>query len=325
MPANLPPQYFEVEKKYREAKSLEEKIQALKEMLAILPKHKGTEKMKAELRRKLSQLIEEAEKRPKKGGRSWDYIEKEGAGQVVIIGPPNTGKSTFFKNLTGVDTIIADYPFSTINPYVGMMPYENIQIQLIDLPPLWENTDSWVYNLIRNSDLTILMLDVEMDLLEEFNKIRSLLEGKKIKLVKDITEKDPYTPIKEVKGIIVINKVDILDPSELEEIKLLEEELKVYFVSAKEGVKMEEIKRNIFDELKIVRVYTKKPGYPPDIDKPYILPKGSTVLEVAEMVHKDIARNLKYAKLFTKDGRTKGLPVEKNYEVKDEDVLEFHL
>lgn len=325
MPANLPPQYFEAEKRYREAKSLEDKIQALKEMLAILPKHKGTDKMKADLRRKLSQLIEEAEKKPKKGGRVFDYIEKEGAGQVVIIGPPNTGKSTFFKNLTGVDTHIADYPFSTVNPTVGMMPYENIQIQLIDLPPLWENTDSWIYNVIKNSDLAILMFDVETDILEKYDGIKNLLEIKKVKLVKEIKEKDPYVPIKEIKSIIVINKIDLLPPEELEEIEILEEELKVYFVSAKEGANMEEIKRKIFEELKIVRVYTKKPGYPPSLDKPYILPKGSTVLDVAEMVHKDIAKNLKYARLFTKDSKIKGLFVEKSYEVKDEDILEFHL
>ncbi|MEN2984294.1 MAG: GTPase [Dictyoglomaceae bacterium] len=326
MPANLPPQYFEAEKRYREAKTIEDKIQALKEMLAILPKHKGTDKMKADLRRKLSQLMEEAEKRPKKGGRGMDYIEKEGAGQVVIIGPPNTGKSTFFKTLTNVDTLIADYPFSTINPTLGMMPYENIQIQLIDLPPLWENTESWIYNIIRYCDLTIVFLDMEsLSLVDDYLKIKDLLGNKKIKLVRENPDRDPYAPIKEVKSMIIINKIDLINPLERkEEIDVLKEELNVYCISAKEGINMEEIKRNIFNELNIVRIYTKKPGYPPDLDTPYILPKGSTVLDVAELVHKDIAKNLKYTKLYTKDGKIKGLPVEKGYELKDEEILEFH-
>ncbi|MCS7202327.1 MAG: 50S ribosome-binding GTPase [Dictyoglomus sp.] len=326
MPANLPPQYFEAEKRYREAKTIEDKIQALKEMLAILPKHKGTDKMKADLRRKLSQLMEEAEKRPKKGGRGMDYIEKEGAGQVVIIGPPNTGKSTFFKTLTNVDTLIADYPFSTINHTLGMMPYENIQIQLIDLPPLWENTESWIYNIIRYCDLTIVFLDMEsLSLVDDYLKIKDLLGNKKIKLVRENPDRDPYAPIKEVKSMIIINKIDLITPLERkEEIDVLKEELNVYCISAKEGINMEEIKRNIFNELNIVRIYTKKPGYPPDLDTPYILPKGSTVLDVAELVHKDIAKNLKYTKLYTKDGKIKGLPVEKSYELKDEEILEFH-
>lgn len=327
MPANLPPQYFEAEKRYREAKTLEDKIQALKEMLAILPKHKGTDKMKADLRRRLSQLMEEVEKRPKKGGRNIDYIKKEGAGQVIIIGPPNTGKSTFFKLLTNVDTLIADYPFSTINPTLGMMPYENIKIQLVDLPPLWENTESWIYNIVRYSDLVIVLLDMEsLSSIDDFLKIKELLENKKIRLVKENPERDPYAPIKEIRGIIVINKIDLINPLELkEEIDILREELNVYFVSAKEGINMEDIKRNIFHELSIIRVYTKKPGFPPDLAQPYILQKGSTVVDVAELVHKDIVKNLKYTKLYTKDGRIKGLPIEKNYEIKDEEILEFHI
>lgn len=328
MPANLPPQYFEAEKRFREAKTIEDKIQALKEMLAILPKHKGTDKMKADLRRKLSQLMEEAEKRSKKGGgRGLDYIEKEGAGQVLLLGPPNTGKSSFFRVLTGVESFVADYPFSTINPVVGMMPYENIQIQLIDLPPLWENSEGWVYNLIRNADLVLLFLSMDLEsLVEEYLHVKDLIEKKKIKLVNGSPDKDPYNPIKEVKGIVIVNKIDLFGPEEREdEIILIREDLDVFFISVREGINMEDIKRVIFNALGIVRVYTKKPGYTPDLSRPYVLPSGSTVLDVAEMIHKDIARNLKYAKLFTKDGKVKGLPVEKNYQIKDEDILEFHV
>ncbi|PMQ01754.1 MAG: GTP-binding protein [Dictyoglomus sp. NZ13-RE01] len=325
MPANLTPQYLEAEKRYREAKTLEDKIQALKEMLALLPKHKGTDKMKAELRRKLSELLEEYEKHPKRGGKGYDYyIEKEGAGQVVLIGPPNSGKSTLFKNLTGVQTLIADYPFSTISPTVGMLPYENINIQLVDLPPLWENSENWVFNIIKNADLSLIVLNIEEDILESYESLKRLVEGKKIKLVKKVIDKDPYSPIKEVKGIILINKIDLIYPMEPEEIELLKEELNCYVVSAQNGINLENLKKIIFEELEIVRVYTKRPGYPPNLDKPFILPKGSTVLDVAEMIHKDLAKNLRYARLFTKDGSVKGIFVEKNYQVKDEDILEIH-
>ncbi|MGB9857474.1 MAG: GTPase [Dictyoglomaceae bacterium] len=272
--------------------------------------------------------MEETEKRSKKGGRrGFDYIEKEGAGQVLLIGPPNTGKSKFFTLLTGVESLVAEYPFTTINPVIGMLPYENIQIQLIDLPLLWEESEGWMYNLIRNADLVILFLSMDLDsIVDEYGKINDLLERRKIKLVRENPDRDSYSPIKENRGMVILNKIDIFTPEERkEEIEVIEKDLNVYFVSAEKGINMEEIKKNIFENLNIVGVYTKKPGYPPDLSRPYILERGSSVLDVAEMVHKDIAKNLKFAKLYTKDGSVKGLPVEKDYKVKDEDILEFHI
>jgi len=192
---------------------------------------------------------------------------------------------------------------------IGMLPYENIQIQLVDLPPLWEESEGWMYNLIRNADLIILFLSMDLDsIVDEYIKIRNLLEGKKIKLVRKNPDRDPYSPIKENRGIVILNKIDIFAPEERkEEIEIIKKDLNVFCVSAEEGVNMEDIKKSIFDALHIVRVYTKKPGYPPDLSKPYILEKGSTVLDVAEMIHKDIAKNLKFAKLYKKDGSVKEL------------------
>jgi ribosome-interacting GTPase 1 len=305
MPANLPPQYFVAEEKFRKAKNIEEKISALREMLAILPKHKGTDKMKAELRRKLAELIKESQKKSKKGGRSYDYIPKEGAGQAVLVGPPNSGKSSFFKLLTNANTIIADYPFSTINPSVGMMPYEDIQIQIIDLPPIWEETESWVFNIIRYADLIIFFLDLSSLYIEDYEKIKDILKNRKIN-------------IENIKGIILANKWDIGE---------VEEEIKEFSflpISVKEGINIEHAKNLIFEGLEIVRVYTKKPGYPPNLEQPFVLQKGSNVLDVAESIHKDLAKNLKYAKLWDREGKIKGLHVEKGYIVKDGDILEFH-
>ena len=94
MPANLTPQYKEAEARYREAATHEEKVVALREMMALLPRHKGTEKLQADIRRRLAKLEEEAEHGARGGARRVDpgHVRREGAGQWVVIGPPNAGK-----------------------------------------------------------------------------------------------------------------------------------------------------------------------------------------------------------------------------------------
>jgi ribosome-interacting GTPase 1 len=158
MPTNLPPEYFEVEKRYRAASSPEEKAACLEEMLGTIPKHKGTDKLRADLRRKLSKLKDAA--RTRKGTSrqvSAFHIDKEGAGQAVVIGPANVGKSALVAALTNATPEVADYPFTTWTPTPGMMPVEDIQVQLIDTPPLnSEFVDPELINLIRRADLILL-------------------------------------------------------------------------------------------------------------------------------------------------------------------------
>ena len=137
MPANLPPQYFAAEKRFRAAKTIPEKIEALEAMLAIMPKHKGTDKLRADLRGRMAKLSAEAERaRATSRKGTSHYIRKEGAGQAVLVGLPNVGKSQLVAALTEATPEIGEYPFTTRSAIIGMMPFENVQIQLIDLPPL---------------------------------------------------------------------------------------------------------------------------------------------------------------------------------------------
>jgi ribosome-interacting GTPase 1 len=118
LPANLPPAYFEAENRYREAKTPAEGIAALEEMLAIMPKHKGTDKLKADLRRRISKLKSKQQEKKKLGRRDRGYkIEKEGVGQVVLIGEPNVGKSSLVAALTNADPQVAEFPHSTWKYY----------------------------------------------------------------------------------------------------------------------------------------------------------------------------------------------------------------
>ncbi|MEN3046247.1 MAG: GTPase [Candidatus Hydrothermales bacterium] len=328
MPANLTPEYLAAEKKYREAKTLEEKLLALKEMWAKLPKHKGTDKLQADLKRKISQIkkeIEEEKQRRKRGAPAFLFPEREGAGQVAILGKPNSGKSSILKALTNANPEIADYPFTTVLPRVGMMAFEDIQIQIIDLPPfLPSKYQWWQREIVRGSDSVMAVLDGSSDeIIDEFYELKEILKELKI----EFSDKREYNFEGVVKkgGFFVVNKIDT--PGAEERFKILKEifiDEKILPFSAVTNYGIEDLKREIFKSLGIIRVYTKEPGKEPDMKDPMILKENSSILDAAEELHKDFAKNLKYARVW---GSTKfpGQRVERNYILKDKDIVEFHI
>ena len=328
MPANLPPHYHEAEKVFREAKTTEEKIEAIKTMMAIIPKHKGTDKLRGELRRKLSKLKEEEQQRKKRGKKGSLYnIEREGAGQVAIVGLPNSGKSQIVSALTSAPVEIADYPFSTRTPVPGMMTFENVRIQLIDLPPIEDEfAKSWLSGILRNCDLILLVVDgTEEPAIESEIILDELLNRYKIKAITPEEEEVKIGNITK-RVLIVVNKIDLLDSDE--KFKDLEKSLPKHFpfvkISAKTGQNLDILKRSIFDLLNIIRIYTKSPGKEPDLKDPVILKKGSTVLDFARQIHKDFAKKLKYARIWGKNTYA-GQRIQKDYILHDEDVVELHI
>ncbi|MBW1972566.1 MAG: TGS domain-containing protein [Deltaproteobacteria bacterium] len=328
MPANLPPHYHEAEKVFREAKTTEEKIEAIKTMMAIIPKHKGTDKLRGELRRKLSKLKEEEQQRKKRGKKGSLYnIEREGAGQVAIVGLPNSGKSQIVSALTSAPVEIADYPFSTRTPVPGMMTFENVRIQLIDLPPIEDEfAKSWLSGILRNCDLILLVVDgTEEPAIESEIILDELLNRYKIKAITPEEEEVKIGNITK-RVLIVVNKIDLLDSDE--KFKDLEKSLPKRFpfvkISAKTGQNLDILKRSIFDLLNIIRIYTKSPGKEPDLKDPVILKKGSTVLDFARQIHKDFAKKLKYARIWGKNTYA-GQRIQKDYILHDEDVVELHI
>ncbi len=327
MPANLTPQYLEADKRFREAKDLEEKVSALRDMMALIPKHKGTDKLRADLRRKLSKLLEESQKRPKKGGRIYDHIPREGVAQIVLLGLPNSGKSSFINFFTNARSSVADYPFSTTTPAIGMLDFEDIQMQIIDLPPLWENTESWTYNIIRNCDLAIIIVDgTSISPKEDYLTISDYLLKAKIELSPEKVDKDDMQSIRTIPAIIVLSKCDFPeDTDKARELNaFLDNKWEIKPFSIINPYDLDSLKKDIFLNLNLIRVYTKKPGYPADIDRPYVLPKGSSLQGVASAIHKDLSKAFKFARVWSKDGSLRGMAAEKNYLVKDSDILEFH-
>ncbi len=334
MPANLPPEYFEAEKRFRDASTPQEKIIALEDLIATVPKHKGTDRLRGDLRRKLSQLRKEAIKKAKKGGRGGLYVvEKEGAAQIALVGFPNSGKSSLLASLTNATPMIAEYPISTLTPLPGMMPFEDIQFQLIDLPPIGnEATDGWVSGILRYADALLLIVDLTEDAEVQAELLIEQLERWKIHINSEVRSHPPIPPLLRggqgvvKKALLVANKKDLSDAEDdLIKLKVRYEHIcPCISVSALKKENLEELKRAIFEISGIIRVYSKPPGKGPDLTMPFTIPAGSTVLDLASIIHKDFIFNLKYARIWG-SARFAGQRVEKNYILKDKDIVEFHV
>ncbi len=337
MPANLTPQYLAAEERFKGAATPQEKIEALREMLATIPKHKGTEKLQADLKRRLAKLNAEMGRKHGVSRASAIYsVRREGAAQVVLVGAPNVGKSSLLAGLTHATPEIGDYPFTTRLPQPGMMPFEDIQIQLVDLPPVaQEFYEPWIGNIVRSADLALLVVDLRSDdLLDEVEDTLKLLEGSKICLVGDVVEE----PTSEEANLIyrdtllIANKADRA-PGEAN-LKILREfyepRFRIYPVSSADGRGLEALPRIIFDRLVLVRVYTKAPGKKVDLSTPpYVLRGGCTVLDVARAVHREFEHSLKFARVWSshrsnRSVRFDGQMVERQHRLEDGDILELH-
>jgi ribosome-interacting GTPase 1 len=291
MPANLPPMYFEAEKRFRDGKTPEEKIGALEEMLAIMPKHKGTDKLKADLRRKIAKLKLEGQQK-KGGARSQTAysIDREGAGQIAVIGPPNTGKSSLVGSITNAAPEVGDFPYTTWKPTPGMAPYENIQFQLIDTPPLSrEYTDPWFADLLRRVDMIMVLIDLRADPLQQLEDTLSMLREWRIfpkgaEIPGDLT-KPPFVK----KMLVVVNKMDEeKDKGDYDVfLELSEIKLPCIGISVRKGRNLSALVEKIYDLFEIIRVFTRAPGKPHDPSAPFVLPKESKLEDLAEKIHKD--------------------------------------
>lgn len=328
LPTNLPPQYFEEEKRYRLAKTPKEKIEALETMYAIVPKHKGTDKLRADLRKRISKFKEETKKKPSTSRKVDLYkVEKEGAAQVVLVGLPNVGKSQIVDSLTNADPEIAAYPFTTRIPLSGMMKYENIRIQLVDTPPLiGDSSDSWINTVIKNADALLLVVDLSDDPKGELEILLEELKHWKIK-PRTFGEKDASD-----KGMVVKKALIIGNKNDLEVTPETYEKLKngyganysLLFLSAQEKNDCEQLKQKIYEILDIIRVYTKPPGKEPNLDQPFVLKKGETVMDLASHIHKEFVNKFTFARIWS-SGKYKGQRVSRDYMVEDGDIIELHV
>jgi small GTP-binding protein len=328
MPTNLPPDFKDAERRFRLAKSPEEKIACLEEMLSIIPKHKGTDHIRADYRRQISKL--RTSSRSQKGGSihvSSFRIDREGPGQVIVLGPTNVGKSALVEKLTNATPEVSPNPYTTWNPTPGMMQVDNVQIQLVDTPPLdREYLEPELVDLIRRADLILLMLDLQTHPDQQLEDTAEILRQNRIipAHMKDAYAGDEYVWF--VPVIVLTNKCDDESMDEICQIfrELIEVDWPILSVSAKTGRNLEQLKTAVFDSLDILRVYSKPPGAEPDFSRPVVLKKGATLEDFTKEIHKDFFENLKFAKVW---GSTAfdGQMVQRDYVLQEGDVVELRI
>lgn len=326
MPTNVTPAYREAEARFRAAVTREEKLAALEEMLRVVPKHKGTEKLCADIRSRISKLKQEPRKKQTSKGPSYK-IPHEGAGQIALVGPPNAGKSTLVSELTHAGPEVAPYPLTTHKATPGMMDFEDVAFQLVDLPPICdEHVEPWVYDIIRGADLVWMIVSVERPLvgLEETERI---LGSKAIGLrplgCPPTEEPRPGWIYKD--AVMIVTGMD--KPGAQGDLEALEELLECPWpkvpVSSETREGYDRLGRTAFDALDIIRVYSKEPSKEPDMEQPFTLRKGSTVADLAEKIHKDIAAGLKYARVWGTSAHD-GQSVRGKHVLEEGDVVEIH-
>jgi len=299
-------------------------------MLALLPKHKGTEKLHADLKKKLAKHEEEGAHVARSGHHAPDpgHVKREGAGQWVLLGPPNAGKSSLLAALTHAHPEIAEYPFTTRLPQPGMMEFEDVQVQLVDTPAVAAgHTESWLPNLAHEADGVLLLLDVVDDDLE--GDWRALLELLARARVAPRSRPLPpgASPLVVQRPVLVLaNKHDLDGDGTFAALarETIGAELPFFEVSATRGDGLDALRPVLFRELRRVRVHTREPGKKADTGKPFVLPQGGTVEELARLVHQDLAAHLKFARIWGKTARFDGQQVDRHHALEDGDVVELH-
>ena len=330
MPANLTQDYLKAEKNYREARTPQDKLSCLEEMLRVIPKHKGTDHMQADLRKRISKLKSESKSAKGAGKRTFSYyVEPEGIGQVFLVGPPNSGKSTLLDALTNASPQIAEFPFTTRTFQPGMMRYEDVWIQLVDLPPVSDqHMESWVPSTLRYGDLAVLCLSLATDdCLDKWETVLEVLKRGKVVLAKRGEETGQFdTGIAALPTLLALTAASAEGANERREFldEIITDDPWPRVVSdVGDADSLDHFRKAVYDLLGKVRVYAKERGKPPDMDDPFVLEKGATVMDLARKIHKDIVDRLNFARVWG-EGKYDGQRVNRDYVLEECDIIELN-
>ncbi|MGL4594544.1 MAG: GTPase [Thermoguttaceae bacterium] len=334
MPANLTQQYKKAEDNYRRAETPEEELRWLQVMFAEMPKHKGTDHLQAKLKTQMSQLRKDIEQQKstggKKGGSTRSFrIPRQGAGTAVIIGGPNAGKSQLLTSLTRATPEVAPYPFTTTAPQPGMMQWQDVVVQLVDTPPITADfLEPYILGLLRSSNLALLMIDLGDDGgIEQCQEVIKKLEATKTRLATESSLDEEDVGLSFTQTFFLANKIDDSEAEDRLGLFLEESPLpfRTFKISANRPETLEELRNAIYESLKVLRIYTKDPKKKePDRDRPFTVNEGDTLLDLAELIHKDYAKNLKFGKVWGKNVHD-GTVVKGDYVLHDQDVVEIHV
>jgi ribosome-interacting GTPase 1 len=329
MATNLTPQYHKAEEEYRRAATTEDELKWLEVMLREMPKHKASEKLQSELKQKISKAKKELEAERKSGKKGHSVrIPRQGAGTAILLGGPNAGKSRLLAALTRATPEVAPYPFTTRTPLPGMMPWEDVMVQLLDTPPITSDyLEPYMQGLIRAADVAVVVVDLGADEgIEQLQEFLDRLAGTKTRLAKESMLDEEDVGISYTRALLAPNKIDA--PGAAERLELLHElcplEFPEFVISAETGAGLEALRDAIYQALGVVRVYTKLPtAKTADFDRPFTVRRGDTVLDVAALVHKDLAENFKFARVWGA-AMHDGSVAKADYVLHDKDIVELH-
>ena len=317
MPTNVTPEYAAAQREYEKASTIEERIAALEKMLSTVPRHKGTENLRQDIKTKLAKLREKKEKLQQKKAKATQVaIKKEGAAQICIIGPPNSGKSTLLNKLTRAKVTISSYGFTTEKPEIGIMQYKGLKFQMIEIPPIIENSsekDKQFMSLIRQADLTLIVTDT--DNLDYFFR-----EFKKLRILFNESEDDFAT----VNAVFIQNKTDLPGSEKVMQGLRRYYNIPLIQFSAIKG-SIEDLKEEIWKYVGLIKVYTKEPGKKLRMDIPVPLKKGSLLKDMAAFLHKDFIKKFRFARIWGHSAKFGGQQVGLTHPLEDEDIVEIHL
>lgn len=331
MAANLTAQYLKAEEEYRRASTPEEELRCLEIMLREIPKHKASEKLQSDIKQKISRVKKEIEAHKKKGGKSGGgfRIPRQGAGTAVILGAPNVGKSQLLRSLTRATPEVAPYPFTTRAPIPGMMPWQDVMVQLIDTPPITQDYfEPYMHGLIRSADLALLLVDAGCDEgVEQCQDVLDKLSTTKTRLARESSLDENDIGLSFTRTLLVFNKLDL--PGAAERCEIFKELCPLDFpehrISAAHGAGLEDLKEAIYGSLDVIRVYTKLPtARHADMERPFTIRRGSTLLDVAALIHKDFVENFKFARVWGQQVHDATV-VKGDYTPCDKDVVELHM
>ncbi len=331
MPANLTPDYRAAEQRYREAREPRQRLDALREMLRLVPKHKGTDHLQADLKSRIKELSDQLTGPRKAGARTGPatVIHREGAAQVALLGPPNSGKSALHRRLTGSRAVSEPYPFATQHPEPGMLGVHDVALQLVDLPSLSRELPvPWIGEALHQADAALLVVDLsDPDSLDSVPGLHALLADRGVRLTSRWRSEDRPMFEAALPTVLVAAKSDLLsDPgaevAAFEELEAFDYESVA--VSAVTGEGCDLIGPLLFERLGIIRVYTKEPGQPPDLTRPFTVMPGATVVDVAGLVHRDFVDSFRSARLWGRSGYD-GSRVGRDHRVADGDIIELHI